>query len=350
MLGISLSGKSRGWLFGSLLAAVAAVPLAPRAQGALLTVDSVTTVPGAGTASSTSVYGADDNKYFDDGTLYNVNWMGGQQVINTISAGGQTYNFITPADQVTIRTNTSNTKSPDNQMIWYQGSVSGTNINLRGTRYNSLSQTLRSNDVLAGVDNLFTNWAGGNGNNTRTERLDVVFSDGVTAAPNRLFGVFERGKKNQHDPFKIAAITSIDADGNPTGYSDVLAVAKGWGKASVLGSTITTIILRNSGSNANLTSPSAIVPQPVGGVLIPLTDLVGEGVTIYGYSLFAYDVTGNGNDLLDWNSFNKKTHHQKGGLDLLGFTGLVSLNAIPEPAALSLLGLAGLALLRRRRA
>ena len=89
-------------------------------------------------------------------------------------------------------------------------------------------------------------------------------------------------------------------------------------------------------------------PEPASTTNSP-AGKVGAGVKVYGYSIFAYDVTGSGNDLLDWNDFSKKTNNNSGGLDMLAFTGLIQCNPIPEPAALSLLGLGSLALLRRRR-
>jgi hypothetical protein len=199
------------------------------------------------------------------------------------------------------------------------------------------------------VDNLFVNRRGGNGDVVRTERLDVIFGSGITTAANKMFGVFDRGNTHQHDRFKIAAITSIDAQGNPTGYGDVISVQKGWGQTSVLGSTMSNVVFRNSPGNSSLTSPAAIVPQPIGGILIPLSDLAAAGITIYGYSLFAYDVTGSGAELVDWTEYSTKTNNNYGGLDMLGFTGLIELNPIPEPAALSLVGLGALAMLRRRR-
>ncbi len=339
----------------SILAA-AVLSIASVASASLINVDSITTGVGTGTASSTVAPGGEKSSFFKTNTNYTVNFQGGAAPVTSIIAGGQTYNTITPADSVTIRKNQGNTKTPDYSPIWYQGSVTGSTVNLKGTRQNSLSDALKQNDVYVGVDNLFSNRQGGNGNNVRSERLDVVFSSGITSAANKVFGVFERGRAtgpNSHDPFKIAAITSVDANGNPTGYGNVIAVDRGWGTASVLGSSISSIILRNSNGNSDLTSPSAIIPQPIGGVLIPTDDLAGPGVTIFGYSLFAYDVTGTGNELLDWtnkNYFPTNTQHQFGGLDLVSITGLIQLNAVPEPAALSMMGLGAFALLRRRRA
>lgn len=330
-------------------------PLSSLASAGVINVDSVTTVAGTGSTSSTVAPGGEKSVFFNTNTNYNINWLGQSAAINTITAGGTVYNVVAPADTVTIRKNTSNTKVADRDMIWYQGSVTGNNITLKGTRQNSLSDVMKSNDVLMGIDNMFSNRSGGNGDNTRAERLDVVFNAGIVASASKLFGVFERGKQagnNSHDPFKIAAITKVDANGNPIEYSDtVIAVEKGWGTASILGSTISTIILRNSTNNSDLTSPAAIIPQPVGGVLIPTDDLAGAGVTIYGYSLFAYDVTGSGSALLDWNTFDKKTHHRDGGLDLIAFTSLIgSANvAIPEPASVGILALGLAGLLKRRR-
>ncbi len=347
--------KSARKTLRSLIALAALASMSTMASASLIMVDSITTGVGMGTASTTTAPGGEKSSFFNTGTNYTVNFAGGSAPVTSITAGGQVYNIISPADSVTIRKNASNTKSPDNTMIWYQGSVTGNTINLKGTRQNSLSDALKQNDVYIGVDNLFSNNHGGNGDNTRSERLDVVFNGGVTASASKVFGVFERGKAtgpNSHDPFKIAAITSVDAFGNPTSYGDVIAVDRGWGTASVLGSSINSIILRNSTGNPNLTSPAAIIPQPVGGVLIQTSDLVGDGVTIYGYSLFAYDVTGTGDQLLDWtnkNYFPTNTPHSEGGLDLLSITGLIQLQALPEPAMLSIAGLGLMGLLHRRR-
>jgi len=354
-------GKSFSRLINRSRSVIAIAAIAAAAQvssAALIDVTQVLTGTGTGTASSTIAPGGDSSSYFKTNTNYTINFAGGSAPITGIIAGGNTYNIVAPADTITVRKNQNNKNAADVSAIYYQGSITGSTINLKGTRQNSLSDALKQNDVYVGVDNLFANKSGGNGNNVRSERLDVVFSDGIASAANKVFGVFDRGNKsgaNSHDPFKIAAITNVDANGNPTSYGNVIAVERGWGQASVLGSAISTAVLRNSKSNSSLTSPSAFIVQPVGGILISTDELAGgTGVTIYGYSLFAYDVTGTGNQLLDWTNesyFPKNTKHGNGGLDLLSITGLIetSLCAVPEPAMMSVIGLGALGLMRRKR-
>ncbi|CAN5507170.1 hypothetical protein BH10PLA1_BH10PLA1_22080 [soil metagenome] len=338
----------------SVVAMAAVAMLSTAASASLIDVDAITTGTGMGVASTTTAPGGVGSQFGPNKT-YTINFEGGSAPVTSITAGGNTYSIVKPADTITVRANQNNNKSPDRGVLFYQGSVTGNTVNLKGTRQNSLSDALKQNDVYVGVDNLFTNKGGFYGDNVRSERLDVVFSSGVTASANKVFGVFDRGFQNgfnSHDPFKIAAITSVDANGNPTGYGEVISVAKGWGQTSLIGSAITTVNLRNDPHNSSLTSPAALLVQPVGGVLIPTDDLVGAGVTIYGYSLFAYDVTGTGNQLLDWtnkNYFPPNTNHVTNGLDLLSITGLIQLNAVPEPASLSLLAFGGGAMLMRRR-
>ena len=99
--------------------------------------------------------------------------------------------------------------------------------------------------------------------------------------------------------------------------------------------------------------------QGPGGIVFTLSDFsVPVGTTIYGYSLFGYDVSDGGNpaNLVNWNNatyFPTNTPNgegQAGGFDFSGVNGIF-FSAIPEPSTHALGGLAlmvGAAALRRR--
>jgi hypothetical protein len=94
--------------------------------------------------------------------------------------------------------------------------------------------------------------------------------------------------------------------------------------------------------------------QTIGAVAIPITDLgVQAGATVYGYSLFAPDVTdgGNPNNLLNWSNstfFPTNTNSiTTGGIDPIAVSGVLYA-AIPEPTTASLMMVGAGALLTRR--
>jgi len=89
-------------------------------------------------------------------------------------------------------------------------------------------------------------------------------------------------------------------------------------------------------------------------VAIPVTDLgVAAGTTVYGYSLFAPDVTDGGNtaNLVDWTNstfFHTNTNSiTTGGIDPIAVSGVL-FSAIPEPTTASLMMVGAGALLARR--
>ena len=191
-----------------------------------------------------------------------------------------------------------------------------------------------ANNLNYGTDNLFQNQ--GDANNNNIERADVVFRKGLLATPALFFSVLERGVTGGHDPFKIAAITSINAQG-----FDRLRSSRSFG----LGSDGTTnlvastnyLVLRNLVANQGglATSPSASVNQPIGGIAISATGLVtanGLGATpgtvIYGYSLFPPDVTVPEGRCLPIPSPSHSIQ-PNGGIDLIGYTGVVFQAIVP---------------------
>jgi hypothetical protein len=85
------------------------------------------------------------------------------------------------------------------------------------------------------------------------------------------------------------------------------------------------------------TSPSTTANQPIGGIAISATGLVTAnglgampGTVIYGYSLFAPDVSGTGGQVLtNPSTFPLNTNSTTGGIDLIGNTGAVFQAIVP---------------------
>ena len=95
---------------------------------------------------------------------------------------------------------------------------------------NDYGQLLHTNNFFGGSDNTFAN---GTVNTTgNIERIDFTWNAPITVNSSLAFAVFERGAVGVHDSFAIAAITAVDASGNPTAFGSLLKVSPGWGGAT----------------------------------------------------------------------------------------------------------------------
>ncbi len=189
------------------------------------------------------------------------------------------------------------------------------------------------NSLNQGTDNLFANQGDGNGNNNNIERLDVIFAGGVISTYNNKvgFALFERGADNEHDPFVIAAITSIDQNGNPTAYGKPLRINSGnWG--NIPSSAVDYYVARRDPLTELNLRMSTSGKQNIGGVFITLKDLgIATGVKIYGYSVMGYDLPScaTAADLVDYTNStyfptNTSSATSQGGIDLIALTGVLS--------------------------
>jgi hypothetical protein len=171
------------------------------------------------------------------------------------------------------------------------GGTSGT-FNFIAPKITSMEASLLSNNINSGYDNFFNNTTGDPHYNN-IERVDYVVPSGFAAAhsANKIgFAIFDRGAG---DDFKIAAITSIDASGNPTGYKSLLSVpASGFSPAGLMPSDFDyAIIVSDPAVASGESRPSTRLTQNMRGVFISLQNLgIAINETIYGYSLFAQDV------------------------------------------------------------
>jgi hypothetical protein len=276
--------------------------------------------------------------------------------INTFVAGGIGYAVGATADSAYVRRN----GTPNQSSVWYrQGS------DFLGSHSADYGQLLLGNNVNRGSDNTFSNDGGAAGGNI--ERLDFVWSGGVTATNDYAVAVFDRGAAGAHDAIKVALITGWDAVNEvPTAYTMLASQAGNWGPDNLIqgtdvpGSFGYNLFRYNTGDNLSSSYASDETgSQGLGGVVFRRSDFgLSEDTVIYGYSLFGYDVTDGGDtaNLLDWTNtsfYSASTSGAtgSGGIDLAAVNG-IAFSAVPEPSAYGLAAFAALAVwpvLRRRR-
>ncbi len=316
------------------------------------------TTPGAGTTS------------FPSGTQYTVNYGGTTRSIVGFTAGGIQYVPLSYAGTITttLRRQSSadpnvGTQSPNN-VVYHRVTANNptTTYDVAGPQFGNQQAAFNKNNLNLGTDNLFTNQGNASGNVNNIERVDVTFSNGLVVTTSNVFTIFERGAVNGHDGFKIAAITAIDALGNPTSFGSLITFASGSYGTTALDGSPNWLVQRNVTNGGEATSPSeSIVSQSIGGTTVSIhasTAALGLGIplgnTIYGYSIFGQDtVATNPGDLTNLNSTaypkNTADGNTNGGIDLIAYTG-VAFNAVPEPSITVLLaGFGALVALRRRR-
>ena len=255
--------------------------------------------------------------------------------VTTFTTASSTYAVTGLANAAYVRRNTTSGNSNQSSVWYVQGS------NFLGSHSNDYASLLLGNDLNHGSDNTFSNDTGAAGGNI--ERLDFVTTAGMTSNASMGFAVFDRGAIGVHDAFKIAVITGWDSVNNkPTSYGQLVSEPGGadYGTQNVVADFNYTLFRYSNGDNLTANTASTEVgTQGVGGVVFSLAQLgITAGTTIYGYSLFGYDVTDGGNsaNLLDWTSTsyypaNTTGTTGSGGIDLLGLNG-ITFSAIPEPS------------------
>jgi hypothetical protein len=169
--------------------------------------------------------------------------------------------------------------------------TSGT-FNCDGPKITSMESALLTNNINTGYDNVFNNTTGSPHYNN-IERVDYIVPTGfaAVASPNKAgFAIFDRGVG---DSFKIAAITSLDITGNPSGYKTLVTVPiSKFSAAGLLGANFNyTIFVSDPLVALGQVRPSTQNSQNIRGVYVSLNDLgIGVHETVYGYSLFGQDV------------------------------------------------------------
>jgi Secretion system C-terminal sorting domain len=264
--------------------------------------------------------------YLNGGNTYNWGVSPNNNVVNLngFSVAGLNYSYANALNGIIKIRRVDNAGVTGNlTLVWAETSALNT-FNMLPEFESNMETFFDGRTYNKGTDNFFDNTSAANKNNV--ERLDWILTSGyATASPNKVgFTVFERGVDNNHDPFCMAAILSLDASGNPAAYGPIVRVATAQ-FGNIPTSALNYRILKGlQGSNL---LDAGTNNQSRGGVFLSYATLgISANTTVYGYSLFANDVPAAATpaDLVDYtNATNFPINTgNAGGIDLVGITGI----------------------------
>jgi hypothetical protein len=166
-------------------------------------------------------------------------------------------------------------------------------FNLLAPEVTAPESAFLSNNINSGYDNIFQNTiASLHANNI--ERVDYILPNGlVPRVQLDLDGagavIFDRGGG---DPFNIALILSIDANGDPFTYGPMVQVQANQFGGNLKAGNSPYVILTHDPKFGVRSRPSTQQNQNMAGVFISLTDMgLSLNTRFYGYSIFPPDVT-----------------------------------------------------------
>ena len=235
------------------------------------------------------------------------------------TVGVQYYSLEQLVDRVKLqRKNNSNIQG--NRHIFFLERDSNNSNNIVSTNFSTMEEAVRSEFINRGTDNVFANSDGVNQNNI--ERVDFLIDAGLVVNSQFLnnsgFLLLERGG---NDPFKVAAITAVDSNGNPSAFGNLISVPKStWGNTDI---GIKTNVYQNQTGWSGYKKTAELGSQNIHGIFISAASLgINIGDTIYGYAVFPSDINSN-SDLVGLSDFPLTTSSDsgQGGLDLISSGG-----------------------------
>lgn len=223
--------------------------------------------------------------------------------------GGTSYSFLLDPDTLALR----RLGSASRLSLWMEAELAVDNtadeIYIAPERQVPERSLYQANLLNIGYDNVLVN-SGTNASNV--ERIDAIYSSGMlTSTPdNAIIPVMDRGANGE---FKIAMITSLDANGEPASYGDLISVAQSDFGGGVVTFSLSILFLQQALGEDPIATGSST--QNLGGVGISFTELgIAANEVVYGYSLFSVDVNTTDHDLVDISTF--PTDSDNSGLDM----------------------------------
>ncbi len=280
------------------------------------------------TINAASTTAVTNTSYVNGGNTYNWGISPNNNVVNLngFTAAGLNYSYANALNGIVKIRRVDNAGITGNfTLVWAETSGANT-FNMLPEFESNMNLFFDGRTYNKGTDNFFDNTSGTNKNNI--ERLDWILAAGyATSTPIKVgFTVFERGVDNNHDPFCMAAILSLDANGDPASYGPIVRVATA-NYGNIPTSALNYRILK-APQGSNLLD-AGTGNQNRGGVFLSYANLgIAANTTVYGYSLFANDLpttpTPTSANLV---SFTNATYFplntgNAGGIDLVGVTGI----------------------------
>lgn len=210
------------------------------------------------------------------------------------------------------------------------GSTSGT-FNFTAPEVLNPDEAFLSNNLTSGYDNIFQNTIASPhfGN---IERIDFIIPSGLKPIndTDRIESgavVFDRGSG---DPFKIAAITAVNASNVPTAFGPLISIATVQFGPPLLAAGFDYGIMINDVNYYGQSRPSTNNNQNIKGVFISLRDLgIAVNQKFYGYAIFGDDVLAADPD---WTTYpnNSNAGSQLDPVNMLGmFKSSKSVLSVP---------------------
>ena len=324
---VSISNKLAAGTSLSIAIAIATTTPA-NAQVGITNLDA-TYQTGTSSSYSTQVANPCNTSSYPSGCGSNINMQFGVGATNDLnlsgfSVGGDNYSLIQLADSIAFRRIDGQGATGERQLVFFEYN---TNNEIRTSYTNTMAEAMLATTINRGVDNSFSNDASTASNNL--ERIDYIISAGLavpSASLNSIgFLVLERGG---NDPFKIAAITSLDGSGKPNGFGTLQSVSTNtWGK---VGPNIQTAVMRREENETEFRPSHLVGSQTISGVYISISSLgINPGQKIYGYALFPNDIN-DSNNLINLSDFPTTTSggSGQGGLDLMAGGGIFMLDSL----------------------
>jgi hypothetical protein len=155
------------------------------------------------------------------GTTNNIETLTGFSLPN----GSYLYNVYVDGVVKIRRVNNANA-SGNRSLVWMESVETAGTYNIHPPYEDSMETIFNGRSINKGTDNLFANQGDAGGSNNNIERVDWIRDRGMTTnRPAQAgFAIFERGQDDAHDPFCIAAVVALDANGNPSQYGPIVRV------------------------------------------------------------------------------------------------------------------------------